>query len=342
MRTWVSSLVVGACSFTSILARSEPRAQSDASTAVARQAFEQGLTHFQKGEFDAAIADFEAALQSRPHPAVLFNLGLGYAAAGLPLKAVATLQRYLADLGTKLPPARLSVVNSLIDTQKKLLGTISITNTDPGIAISIDGVDVGTTPLGPLSVVRGSHALVGMRAGFMPAIVAVQVEGSQNREVQLQLVASSGPESVVNEGSRTSVPNEPPSPQLRIERVAISPLPVVAQAHVLEHVGIASLGVAVAAMGFGTYFALRTHASWADRQHHCSSGVCDDQAVEAWRDAKRSAFTADLSFASALVAGGVGIYLLVVQHRDATQVPAARVRLVNQAGTWQVQWLGTL
>lgn len=324
-------------------AMSEPLAQVDASTAVARQSFDEGLKHFKKGEFDAAIADFEAALQSRHHPTVLYNLAHAYAAAGLPLKAVVTLERYLADVGTTLPPARLSAVNALIDTQKRLLGTINITNTDPGIAISIDGVDVGTTPLGPLSVVRGNHALVATHPGFMPAIVAIEVEASQNREVQLQLVASpsSAPESIVNKGASTPGPSGPPSLQVPIERVASSPSPV-AQAHTLEHIGFASLGVAVAAAGFGTYFALRTRASWAERQQHCSSGVCDEQAVEAWHAAKRTAFIADLSFATALVAGGIGVYLLVVQPRDATHVPAGRVGLVSQAGTWQVQWVGTL
>ena len=90
------------------------------------------------------------------------------------------------------------------------------------------------------------------------------------------------------------------------------------------------------------YFALRTRASWAEREHHCSSGRCDDQAVEAWRDAKRSAFAADLSFASALVATGVGAYLLIVEHREATRAPARPIRLVHEAGAWQVQWVGAL
>jgi hypothetical protein len=67
----------------------------------------------------------------------------------------------------------------------------------------------------------------------------------------------------------------------------------------------------VLAAGVGTYFGLQARSAWQTRDRHCSGGRCDDQAVDAWRDATRHAAFADASFLAAAVFSGVGLYLVL-------------------------------
>ena len=285
MRNKTSVVLVATCSLLSSLASAQPVAERDASVATARRAFDQGLVHFNSGEFDAAIADFEAAQRNKAHPSVLFNLGRSYAAARRPLEAIANLKRYLADAGATLPKTRLDTVNALIAEQESLLGTLRVSNNDPGIEVSVDGINVGTTPLSPISIAPGNHTVLATRAGYLPAVIAVQVRAGQVHELQLGWLTP--PAEPVPEPTLASPVVVEPERRLEPDRERASPRPSATDKPSLSRAGLATFSVGIAALGFGTYASLRAHASWADRQRHCVAGICDSQAVDAWQDAKR-------------------------------------------------------
>jgi tetratricopeptide (TPR) repeat protein len=313
---------------------------SAADAASAHRSFDQGLEHFRMKDFDAAVSDFETALKLKPHPSVLFNLGRAYAAAARPLEAVRTLEQYLAEEGANIPQARRAFVTELLTSQRRQLGTIRVTNSTPGISIAIDGVIVAETPqASALATTTGKHTITASKDGFIPAVMTIEIDASHELEVEMVLQAI--PSVAATAPSRSDLEDE----QAVVHTVATAPADASAPARhpqPLRRVGVAALGVGVAAAAVGSYFALRARASWSERQDHCVNGVCDAQAVEAWHDAKRSAVAADISFALGLVAAGAGIYLLVTNASDHRSASATRLSIAATNHSAFVQLGGAL
>ena len=70
MRTLLAVLL--ALAATTATARAEPSAEQQVE---ARQHYERGMTHYQLGEFGAAVGEFKQAYALSPAPGLLFNLG---------------------------------------------------------------------------------------------------------------------------------------------------------------------------------------------------------------------------------------------------------------------------
>jgi len=66
-------------------------------TACGRHHFEVGNDAFEKGDFAAAAAEFQAAMSERPHPVIRFNLALSLARLGRPSAAIDQLKQVQAD-----------------------------------------------------------------------------------------------------------------------------------------------------------------------------------------------------------------------------------------------------
>jgi tetratricopeptide (TPR) repeat protein len=318
----------------------------------ARRYFDQGLEHFRTGDFDAAVIDFEAAFRSNPHPAALFNLGRAFAAAGRPVEAASTLERYLAEQGTVVSAERRATVESLIASQKRRLGTI-VVRAEPGVAVSVDGVAAGDTPLkSPVSVAPGNHALVATRSGFLPEVLAVRLEAAETRELDLKLeplptaLPAAPPDAApVGAGDASTQPQERPdtrAPSLtapgastKLDRV--EPGTTARSSHVLARVGTGSVVLGIASAALGEYFAVRAKDSWRDRNQHCGANGCDDEAVKDWQDAKDDALGADICFGMGLAAVGAGVYMLIAQPADAPKPRSAQLSVNHQSNAWLVQ-----
>lgn len=345
MRTEAAWFFAGICLLVTGSARARDASASDADSnaeAEARQSFDQGLEHFQAGDFDAAVADFEAAWRAKPHPSVLFNLGRAYAASERPVEAVRVFQQYLDDEGSALPAARRAATESLIVLQQRRFGTITVTSREPGVTVEVDGVVVGDTPLAAaVPVDPGSHSIVGKRTGSVPVAVTIRLDPSGQKEVELVLEPLPTRAPVLPVPTLAPEAHAPPaiatpaltSPQQSPARRSTT--------HWEHSIGAVALGVGIASSAFGTYFSLRAHDSWKDRNAHCV-GPCDDQAVADWRDAKRFALAADISFALGIAAAGAGVYLLLAPTADAQKTNATRLFLGPRGDAWVVQLRGAL
>lgn len=62
----------------------------------ARRRFTQGTALYQRGEYQAAFAEFEAAYRASPHPAILFNMAQCQVQLGRRAEAIRLLERLLA------------------------------------------------------------------------------------------------------------------------------------------------------------------------------------------------------------------------------------------------------
>jgi hypothetical protein len=90
---------------------------------------------------------------------------------------------------------------------------------------------------------------------------------------------------------------------------------------------------AVGVVGFASaaYFGLRAKSEWETRNEHCPGGVCDDNAVEAYKRSTTFARAANVSAAVGIVGAGVAAYFLVFRARnDAASGLPLNVRVARE------------
>lgn len=122
--------------------------------------FAQGLERAGQSDYEGALREFTAAYELSPHFAVLYNIGQSLIALGRPLEAVDTLSKYLRDGQEQVPPDRRLQVETQISLLQSLFAELTITTDRPGALISVDGREVGRTPLyQPLRLAAGTHAV---------------------------------------------------------------------------------------------------------------------------------------------------------------------------------------
>jgi hypothetical protein len=134
-------------------------AASAADIEEAKRHFQQGVALYNDGNFNGALAEFEAAYRVRSSPGVLYNIGLSQKALFRYAESVDTLERYLRE-ETKLTGERRAEVTQLIAEMRALLADVTLTISPAEATVMVDGRSAGTAPLaGPLRIAAGNHVL---------------------------------------------------------------------------------------------------------------------------------------------------------------------------------------
>lgn len=104
------------------LAGGEARAQSPSDRVEAAAHARQGQAYFQRGDFDRALAEYQAAFDLSAEPVLVFDVGLCHDRAGRPIPALQAFRRYLtlAPTGVAADEARADVAR-LTPIVEKLL-----------------------------------------------------------------------------------------------------------------------------------------------------------------------------------------------------------------------------
>jgi tetratricopeptide (TPR) repeat protein len=183
---------------------------------AARVRFAQGLERAGQSDYEAALREFTAAYELSPHFAVLYNIGQSLIALGRPVEAVDTLSKYLRDGQEQVPPDRRLQVETQISLLQSLFAELTITTDRPGALISVDGREVGRTPLyQPLRLAAGTHAVsavVESPGGTTTINRTVTITPGERQVLSLDLPA---PATVA---TRLAVP--PPRPPVPVPDVA--------------------------------------------------------------------------------------------------------------------------
>ena len=130
----------------------------DATTAMARARFKEGVEFYDKGEFEQARASFLQAYALKNHPAVLLNLAWSCLKSGHVLEAERNFKKFLAE-GKEITDKQRADANDGLTQSRAKLGHIEIAAT-PGTEVTVDGEKVGTAPLSePISVEAGAHTV---------------------------------------------------------------------------------------------------------------------------------------------------------------------------------------
>jgi hypothetical protein len=174
----VHALVVAA-----LAAGADPSAEQQAADHFAR-----GLKAYDKGNFEAARAEFTAAYQLTGSWEVLLNIGVAEENLLHYNEAVHALERYLGEGGDKVPPDRRARVESELRQIRTAVGEVTVTVRVTGApaSVEVDGRVVGASPLPePLLLAAGTHKLRASHPGDTPAEVTVEVRVGEKTEVAL-------------------------------------------------------------------------------------------------------------------------------------------------------------
>lgn len=133
-------------------------AQEDATTAMARARFKEGVEFYDKGEFEQARASFLQAYALKRHPAVLLNLAWSCVKSGHALEAEKYFKQFLGE-GKDITDKQKADANDGLNQAHAKLGRIEI-NAAAGTEVTVDGEKVGTAPLAdPVAVEAGAHTV---------------------------------------------------------------------------------------------------------------------------------------------------------------------------------------
>ena len=133
----------------------------------AKRHFAQGVALYNDGNFNAALAEFEAAYKIKQSPAVLYNIGLTEKSLFHYNEAIDSLQQYIAA-DKKLTKERQKEVAQLITEMRALLAEVTINIIPDGAAIKLDDRTIGQAPMKPYGIAAGSHTLEVIADGYTP------------------------------------------------------------------------------------------------------------------------------------------------------------------------------
>jgi hypothetical protein len=195
-----------------------------AGRAEARQHFQAGVAHAERGALSAALAEFEAAFAAQPHFSVLYNIGQAHAALGHPVEAVSTFERYLSEGGAQVGEARRAEVESLLQVSRRQIGLLELRVAAPArTQVWLDGRELSAAELvQPLRLAAGTHHLLYGSPSGPPHALTLQVRASETTQVDIP-----GPPDVPLFGTLL-VHCEVPGVEISLDGVARATTPVAA------------------------------------------------------------------------------------------------------------------
>jgi hypothetical protein len=290
MPRWTLRRLVIAAALGAALATWTGRAGADDDARErSRAAFRRGVAQAQDGNYVAARDSFLEAYKIFPHPSILLNLGIARAHTGEWLEAEQDLVQFLADDGGAQPDELTSARAELAQTRSHL-GTFRLRVTPDGARAMLDAHPIALIPGAFIDVrtTRGAHDLYVDADGYTPVDQQVVVAAERAPNLDLTLAATGRPRATEGEGRRT--------------------------------LGWFLVGGAGLAAGIGIYAGVEAE-SLAHGYDTPGSGSYQDASTKARGLVFRT--SADVAFASALLLGGVGAYLLLSKPATTAQAPLA-------------------
>jgi hypothetical protein len=251
-----------------------------------RAAFLRGVNEAHQDHFTAARDAFLEAYRLFPHPSILMNLGIARMRTGEYIASEENLVRFLAD-PAGAPPEDLANARAALVVVRGHIGTLRVRVSPTTAHATLDGAPLTLTPSTFVDVraVVGPAELRVAADGYAPVARAILVQRDQVELADVILVPASGP---------GRAPETAPTGDHAASRHATLGWALVGTAGVL---GVTGVIAGVEAISLAHDYNTPGNAEY---QNHPTR----EEGV-AWRT------SADVLFATGLVAAGVGAYILV-------------------------------
>jgi hypothetical protein len=183
-----------------------PDEPSNPEQAAADRHFKSGVTLYKEAKFAEALAEFERAYETAPHPLVLYNIAGCHRELSNYAESVKYSRRFLEEGKGMVSKARLTAAQNELDAVLARIARVSVTVAVEGAELIVDGVSLGTFPLDmPLILPPGEHRIVARAEGFRDAERSMRLASGDELEVALTLAV------------------RPPEPVARPERIVVRP-----------------------------------------------------------------------------------------------------------------------
>ncbi len=267
--------------------------EPSAALAEASRRYERGLALYADGEYVLALVEFERAYQLAPDYRVLYNIGQVRIQLGRYARALDALSAYLEQGGQAVPAERVAAVQKDLDMLAERTAKLTVVTNEPSANISLDGVVIGVSPLsGPLVVDAGEHNVGARKVGYYDKFSAVTLAGRDDVRVELDLV---------------HVKDTDTRPKVVVEHRTEERMVPTSSNRSLMWIGWAATGTLGISAGVVGYLGV-TKANDLESMR-TDYGVTPEQLQQTKSSARTLFMVADIAGASAVVLGGVSLYL---------------------------------
>jgi len=283
--------------------------------AEADKHFRKGVELYKENDYATALVEFQRAYEIQPSWVVLYNIGEAQFQLQDYAGALKSLQLYLDEGGKKVTHKRRRDVEKDLEKLKQRVATLKVSTSEPGAAVTVDDVAVGTSPLArPIVVSAGRRKVTATLGARPPVTQLVQLAGGDVLTVTLEI---------------------PPPPPPKIEVVTRNQPSLATPL-------IAWAGTAAVTTGAVITGVLALGAS-SDLKEKLAAYPADPKAIQsAHGKALALSVTTDVLTGVALATAGVSVWLTVRHQRAVSdakaQAPAARLVVypngVGVAGTF--------
>jgi hypothetical protein len=169
------------------------RAQAEVAGDVegGRSHFDRGVEYVEDGDLRGAMIEFKRAYAMSPNYRVLYNLGQVCNELREYTESQRYLQRYLADGGAEIEPARRREVEATLGKLTGRIATLLISSNIEGAELFVDNVSVGKAPLSePVRVSVGTRMIAAAVSGKPRVTQVVEAAGGDTLAVRLDFSAN--------------------------------------------------------------------------------------------------------------------------------------------------------
>lgn len=163
-------------------------AQDDDTRLEAREAFQLGVDAARGGDYERATEAFATSYELVPRPAALLNLALYLGELGREVDSHAAWTELLQRFGGVISDEAQQQARAALDELEARLAIVEVRSEPSDAALSVDGREVGRTPLeGPLVLEPGEHRFEATLAGRVTATEDCNLAAGERIELDLQL-----------------------------------------------------------------------------------------------------------------------------------------------------------
>jgi hypothetical protein len=193
-------------------------ARADSRLDEAKRHFAQGVALYNDGNFNGALAEFEAAYKIKQSPSVLYNIGLTEKSLFHYNEAIESLQEYLAK-DKKAGKDQQKQVQQLISEMKALLAEVTTNVIPDGATIKLDDRTIGQAPMKPYGIAAGNHNLEVSAEGYKPQKKELAISAGQPQTLNFKL-------EIIPKSGRAHITSNQPLSTVKIDDKEIGTTPI--------------------------------------------------------------------------------------------------------------------
>jgi hypothetical protein len=154
----------------------------------ARADYESGKILYADGDYAGAVIKFQRAYEASGDPRLIWNQAVAEKNQRHYVRVAELIERYLVESGDRISVEERSDANRTLEAVLAFVTDVHFKVVPDGVAIFVDGQQVGTSPLSrPLRVDMGERRIRAQKPGYQPLSAVHQFKGGTEATVEINL-----------------------------------------------------------------------------------------------------------------------------------------------------------